>query len=357
MMRRAVRLALVAVLGLGTVASSRAAHAEASASDRAAARVLFDDARKLMSAGNYADACPKLEESQRLDPGIGTQFNLADCQEHVGKTASAWTNFLEAASSAKAAGQAPREKAARERAAAVEAKLSRLSVVVQGGDVFGLEVKRDGAPVGKALWGTAVPIDPGAHTIVATAPGKKRFEQKIVVGQGGPTALVTVPKLEDDPSAAAAPIAPVPAGPLAPAPVEPAPSGAPPPADEAPGSWMKPAGFVAGGIGIAGIAVGAAFGVVASSKLSSSKEQCRTDDPNKCTPDGVSLRESAQSAGTVSTIAFIAGGVFVAGGVALLVAAPSSSKPAGPTTGARASLAAGTIAGPDGARFVVRGNF
>src|SRR6185436_2876023 len=72
------------------ICSARGAHAEASLADKAAAQSLFDGSRTLMAKGEYAQACAKLAESQRLDPGVGTQFNLADCYEHLGQTASAW---------------------------------------------------------------------------------------------------------------------------------------------------------------------------------------------------------------------------------------------------------------------------
>ncbi len=91
------------------VLASGAAAADPTPADRAAARTLFDDARKLMTQGSFAAACPKLEESQRIDPGMGTQFNLAECQEKIGKLASAWENFLEVANNAKNAGQSARE--------------------------------------------------------------------------------------------------------------------------------------------------------------------------------------------------------------------------------------------------------
>ena len=87
-------------------------------------------ARALMKAKNYAEACPKLAESQRLDPGIGTQFHLADCYENQGKLASAWATFLEVASLAAASNQPDREKAAKARAARLEPRLPRLTIVV-----------------------------------------------------------------------------------------------------------------------------------------------------------------------------------------------------------------------------------
>ena len=64
----------------------RTARAEASLGDKAAAQSLFDEGRRLMGEAKYADACPKLAESQKLDPGVGTQFHLADCYEHLGQT-------------------------------------------------------------------------------------------------------------------------------------------------------------------------------------------------------------------------------------------------------------------------------
>ena len=96
--------------------------------DPAAAQALFDQGRALMKAKNYSEACPKLAESQRLDPGIGTQFHLADCYENQGKLASAWAAFHEVASMAAASNQPDREKAAKARAARLEPRLPRLTM-------------------------------------------------------------------------------------------------------------------------------------------------------------------------------------------------------------------------------------
>src|SRR5215204_2648434 len=80
--------------------------------DPAAAQALFDQAKELIRQRKFAEACPKLQESNRLDPGIGTQFHLADCYEQSGRVASAWAAFLDVASQARAASQLDREKAA-----------------------------------------------------------------------------------------------------------------------------------------------------------------------------------------------------------------------------------------------------
>ena len=173
---------------LCALAASLAPRASAAASsdevDEAAARALFAEGRKLAAAGDYPTACPKFEESFRLDPGIGTGFNLADCWEHIGRTASAWGRFLGVAAAAKALGQGEREQVARERAAALEPGLSRLTVLVPSPDA-GLVVKRDAVPLGPASWGVAVPVDPGPHVVQATAPGRRPFSLEVTVGALG----------------------------------------------------------------------------------------------------------------------------------------------------------------------------
>jgi hypothetical protein len=80
---------------------------------------------RLVKEGKYADACPKLEESQRQEASLGTQFYLADCYEHVGRTASAWANFVEVADKARMAKENAKEQAARARANAIESKVCR----------------------------------------------------------------------------------------------------------------------------------------------------------------------------------------------------------------------------------------
>jgi len=207
-MRRWI-LQLAATAAFVVAASS--ALAQTSQADKAAARALFDEARKLASSGKHAEACPKFEESQRLDPGTGAMFNLADCYEATGKTASAWSMFLEAAARLKSEGApAEKEQAARQRAAALEPKLSRLKIVVADGAVVeGLVVRRDGSETKKGSWGTAIPVDPGQHTIEASAPGKKTWKQTIDVAKDGASASIAVPVLESgkgpEPVVAAAP--------------------------------------------------------------------------------------------------------------------------------------------------------
>ncbi|NOU28880.1 MAG: hypothetical protein HOO96_13330, partial [Polyangiaceae bacterium] len=49
------------------------------------AETLFREGRKALEAGDYAVACAKFAESQRIEPAPGTLLNLAGCEERSGK--------------------------------------------------------------------------------------------------------------------------------------------------------------------------------------------------------------------------------------------------------------------------------
>lgn len=285
---------------LATLLLVHAAVAAPSAADKATAQTLFDDGMKLVAKKQYEAACKKLEESDRLDPAMGTKYRLAECYENLGRTASAWVLFREVADEAKATAQADREKRARERAAKLAPKLSHLTINVTPSK--GLEVKRDGAVIGEGQFGAAVAVDPGQHVVEASAPGKKPFTRTIDVG---PTSdeTITIPALEDQPVA-----------------VE-----APKPADEGPkGEWQKPAAFVAGGVGVVAIGVSTALVLSARSLMSDSEAHCVA---NACDPTGIDLRDRAVARGNVATAFFVVGAVAIAGGAVLYLTAPSSNAP------------------------------
>lgn len=312
---------LASLLAVG-LASLWPAGASAQEQTEAAATALFDQGRGLMQQGKYAEACPKLAESERLAPSGGTLLNLADCYEHTGQTASAWAAWKDAAARANAAGKADVEKRALARAAALEPNLAKLAISVDSAsDVPGLEVKRDGVRVGHAEFGVAIPVDPGTHVVDATAPGKQPFAGKVDVAAKQANAALTV-TLVDAPQAAPAP-APAPAA--APAP---APAPAPVTPEQPSGTWsgQKTVALIVGGVGVVGIGVGSAFGLIAKSKNDQALQNCRTS--TLCSQTGLDLTNDAKSAATVSTVAFVAGGVALAGGIVLWLTAPSHASSA-----------------------------
>src|SRR5262245_12750106 len=113
-----------ALLAAALLLASHLAHAQGT--DAQQAEALFRDATSLVATGNYDEACRKLEQSDRLDPAIGTKFNLAVCLELSGRLARAARLFREVAAAATAAGKTERAKTALERSAALESRLPRL---------------------------------------------------------------------------------------------------------------------------------------------------------------------------------------------------------------------------------------
>ena len=196
MVRTFNRCVLVVVLLLASVSPSKV---HATAQDKAIAESLYREGLAQMKEGNYQSACPKLAESQRLEPAVGTLLYLGECYEQLGLTASAWATFTAAIDAAKRVNNRGREQIAIERAATLADKVSRLTLVVPDeAQVAGLEVKQDGRVVAEAAWGVPLPIDPGLHVIEATAPGRQPWTKQVsidITARAAPTE--SVPVLED----------------------------------------------------------------------------------------------------------------------------------------------------------------
>jgi hypothetical protein len=320
--------AMLPAAAIGVVSSP--AVAQVSAADKAAAQVLFDDAKRLFLAKKFADACPRFEKSQRLDPGIGTLLYLADCYEGMGLVASAWVTFREAAGAAKLAGQGEREQVARGRAAILEPKLYRLLLKVRQSDQPGLLVKRNAADVPKDVWNLPFPIDPGKYTIEATAPGKQPWSGTIEIPQGPGDQTITVPPLEDVTSK------PAPRAALQPP---------PPVAPQTGGKAQQIAGVVVGVAGLGGIVVGSIFGVQAQAKATDSTALCRGV---RCiNAAGVDTIRQARRDADIATGAFIGGGAALALGVTLFVTAPREPSEVPPERSSASSRApSGVWVGP-----------
>ncbi len=280
----------------------------------AVAEALFRDARTLMAAGDLAQACPKFEESNRVDPKLGTLMNLALCHEKAGLSASAWAEYARAASLAARAGQSDREKVARERAAALELTLSH--VLIDADPKSDASIVLDDQPIGPAAFHSPIPIDPGAHVLRATAPGATPFEQSFRVTAGATVALVKVPVLARAPTAVTAAPETVPAVP-----------------EVSKHSGRRTAGFVVGGVGVALAGVGAFFGARAFSDKSAAENGCGA---MFCTPAGSSATSSMKTDETLSTVGVIAGVAAIGAGVYLVLSSGGESN--GGTGAVRVSL-------------------
>jgi hypothetical protein len=280
------------------------------------AEALFRSGRQLMGRGDYAQACPKFAESNRIDPKLGTLLNLALCHERIGKTASAWAEYVQASQTANRLGQGEREQVAREKAAALEPGLPR--VIVDGGAESRAEVKLDDQAIGPAAFATAIPVDPGEHVVRATAPGKKPFAESFVMSPGA-TRTVRVLLADEDAT-----------GP-APAPTI-APEAPPRPESSSRRTW----GLVVGGTGVALVGVGAFFGVQAFSMKHTAEGECSA--AGVCTQTGLDAMSTMKTSETVSTITTLAGAAALAGGLYLVLSSTSHPDPASARGTARLKL-------------------
>lgn len=334
-MRYAAALVLV-----GALATSRLSFAQADVSTKAAAEGLFDQGRELMRSGDFASACGYFERSQQIDPAVGTLLYLGECYEKSGRTASAWATFREAASSARAVGQFDRAKLGDERADRLTPKLSRLSIDVNETTrgLPGLAIRREGQTVPAAAWNVAVPLDPGEYRIDVSAPGYQDYSAKVQVAPGATTTRVTVPALAPAPGGAGAAAGlPAQAEPAQPHPSPQLDAGAHAASSESPhdsGKTQRTLAYVAGGVGVAAVAVGSVFGLRAMSKNDEAKDLCPRGDRQCDDPSALTLTDEASSAATISNITFALGGAALAGAVVLFLTAPDGSSESNGTLGA-----------------------
>jgi serine/threonine-protein kinase len=303
------------------------------AAEKAAAEALFQEATELVAAGNLTQACEKFEASNAIEPGLGVKLWLADCYDRAGRTASAWGLFSEAAALAQQSGQTERERAANQRASELEKRLSRLELKLPAeGLPNGLVVTLDGATIPEASLGSALPIDPGTHTVGLKAPGYKPIELSAEVAPGPATVSLDVPQLEREPAR------PKPTA---------QPGAMPVVAPARPGTTQRTLGWTLGGLGVLSFA-GAGFLAYRAHDLdSASRDHCLTEEPNACDAEGARLRDQARTFGNAATAATIAGAALTATGVVLLLTAPKSSE--------GRSLAIGTRVTPTSSALILTG--
>ncbi len=327
---RAVALPCLAATGL--LFASNVALAQ-DAGELARAEALFTEGKKLVDASKTAEACPKFAESQKLVRGVGVTLYLADCYERVGKTASAWAQFRLAESLASSRGD-KRSALAHDRAQHLEDRLATLKIIVSAdADAPDLEIHQDGAVVGKAQWGVAVPVDPGVHSITAHTTSRS-WDHPVTVPATKGEIDVTVPPLKQAAVAATTPVVVPPAA--APATTtEPSTSAvtttqneaappAPPPQDERPhaGRTQRIVGVGVGALGVVGVAIGSVFGLTAKSDFDNATTNC----PGKvCNPTGIAQQSQGHDAAMASNIAFGVGAAAIVGGVVLYLTAPKET--------------------------------
>lgn len=294
------------------------ARADPNPDDKALATALFNEARALMSDGRIGEACPKLQESHRLDPSGGTILNLALCHEQQGLFARSWSEFHEAASFARRDGRSDREQAAEQHVAALTPRLSRLTIAVpERARISKLRIERDGRELGEASWSIGMPVDGGEHTVRATAPDRQAFSAIIVIASESDTRTVEIPTLAFSPprAAKASPAAGAPSA----APARPL----PPPPLLRHGRTRQTIAWTTAGAGLLQWGAAGYFGVRAFQKHADSNSAC----PNaQCTAQGVAFNDQSRRAADASTSLAITGLVTLAASVYLFLTSLEGSE-------------------------------
>jgi hypothetical protein len=330
--------ALAALSALTLLAFAPPAAAAGSDAD-----ALFQQGLDAMRARDYATACPLLDQSYRADPLPGALFTLAECENGWGKFSNAMAHYraflalLPSLPAARREGFEERRRLAIEKIAIATAGMPEITIAVERSASSGITVTRNGAVVAPSSFGVTQKVDPGEYVITARSADGGGWERRVALAERD---HVTVEIPSPLPRAASV--------------VEEAPPPAPAPATAdaaAPGSSGRTWAYVAGGVGVVGIATGAITGLLAMADKSTVDANC----PNHlCNAEGERALGAGRTTSLVSTIAFPVGAAGLgAAAVLFLVSSPKSAASGAAAPSLRPSVAAGT----GGASFVLEGSF
>jgi hypothetical protein len=314
------RWLILAGLAAGTLAPARAS--AQSADDSARAERLFTEAMGLIDKGQFSDACPRLEESQRLDPALGTEFNLAVCDEKIGKLAAAFRHQTAVLKLAHATGKKGREDAAREHLEALTPHVAHLVLATPQSDVV---VKVDGEIVDRDGF-AFIPVESGGHAILATAPSMQPWSSDVTVppsdpAAAGPEIRVDIPVLR-----------PLEARTIT--------------VEKETTNTKRVAAWIAGGLGVAGLGTAIVTGVMILSAKSTAQGDCTPQCRDQSGRDAVNTGNSLLP---INSVAWGVTAVGLGAGATLfylsLKKTPAATAAIGPTFG------------PDGGGVTLRGAF
>jgi PEGA domain-containing protein len=331
-------------LAVALVAMSGVAHADPPSRDakhdKKQAAADAKRGRALMKAHKYADACPKLEESQQLAPSLATETALAECDVHIGKLASALAAYRDVIAREP---NSKRRKKAVDLVAKLDLRVPRIIVNVEAD----AEVMLDGAPLAATAQGA--PVDFGHHEIAATKPGRTDFHKTVTITDEGQVVTINakLPEVEAPTVAVAANPNPKPDA-KSPTPT-PTPTPTPKPRAE-PVSHRRTYAVATIGVGGAGLVTGVVFGALARSKWNAAKAIC--GGSTTCATQGEAdaagtLGAQAHRRATLSTIFSIAGGAVAAAGIVIYATAPSNGH----------EVQVSALPATDGGTLVVSGRF
>jgi tetratricopeptide (TPR) repeat protein len=302
------------------------------AGDKEKADTLFKHGKKLMDEKKYSEACEAFEQSMKLDPGIGTELNIARCFQEWGKLGRALRSYQAAEKMAKDAHDTRADKI-EGLVTELDPQVPRLTIhVPDGAPLKGVTI--DGAAVDSVA--EPILLDPGPHTIVYPSAGGGRKTKIVPLDRGG-SSEVTL----ELPASTTIDNTPPP-------PPPPAPKSTPAAPD--PGRTYKLAAYGVGGAGVAAIAVSSYLTLTARSKYNDALKAHCGGMTDGCDSIGLAQTHDARHRANIATVVFSVGLAAVGGGVVLYLLAPKGEKPED------AALYVVPSMSPDGAGLVVGGH-
>lgn len=294
----------LAVMAAFALTVPNTALAAPSAKEKADAKALLADARKAVKERRVDEAMRALEQASKLDPGAEMDMEIARVEMAAGKLIAASKRLTPLATTddGTPAGKKVREGAKKE-LGELMMKIPAVKIAVKGPPAeVKVAVKIDG---NEASVGSDESVDPGEHTITASAEGWAPAEQKVTLAEGARQSVELV--LEGAKASA--------------------------PKEE---SWIAPRlpGIVVGGVGGVTLIVGAVVGGAAMAATSSAKSG--PGCVNNVCPDTPEVNDriaKAKTLGNASTGLFIGGGVALAAGTVLFFVLPELKKNPGPRVG------------------------
>lgn len=287
-------VALLALLAFPALAQAQGADPSG---NRAAAQVLFEAGREAMDAQDYKQACAKFQESQRLDPAAGTLLNLGNCEERLGRVASAWERYRGAIKELEPGDR--RYQFAQQKIEELKQTVPHLTVSLDKSAPENTQVWRNDTPLSGSL-GIALPMNPGEYEIVVEAPGFKAQVIKVKLALGDQQTLTVKPgeKLQvqttnTDPKAKDRPT-------------------------DSDGLSQTTWGYVVGGVGVAGLTTALAMGTLAWTKKAAVDENCpgrNSTEIGKCRD----AKSVGKSAAQIANVAGIVGGIALGVGAYLIL--------------------------------------
>jgi hypothetical protein len=303
-------------LGLAMIIPAQAAAQDPTDGELAAAREMFKDGKDLEAKGAWADALAMFKKVAEVKMTPQVRFHIALCDEKLGRLVSAINGFELAAQEASRAGASAAEVAenAPTRAAALRKRVAVVNIVVKG-RLSHSRILIDGAPVAAALLGSAIPVDPGRHTVELQTEGKIVFSKNLDLGEKN-QATVDIEVNDVDPP-------PPPIVPRVSTPANP-----PPPAVPEADPSKLPAVLV-GTVGILSFIGAGVFLGLRESTIAEVGKTCETGG-KQCDPDLESVAREGEQYTTAVTALTIAGGVGLgaAGVLWILSMPPSKDDPA-----------------------------